>query len=107
MRLAELELLLAHFSAEKEAIEGGYYRIRATGEAQYELAFLMPDSCGTTSVNPQITVSVEGERVRPIALIDVYRMPIRKLTYTEETAEELELALADLVTTFKKVKGLD
>lgn len=106
MELTDLELLLTHFSAEKEYIDGGYYRLREKGENQYEIAFLMPDSCGTTTVNPQITVVVEAGQVTPLTLLDLYRTPVRNLTYTEETALAIEQALTELVAKFKEAKKI-
>ena len=100
MTLDELEFLLSNFDETKRFIEDGYYRIRPSDVDEYELAFLVADACGTTAINPQITLKVEGERITPRLLIDLATIPTKYLHYTSETSAELETALSQLVAKF-------
>lgn len=106
MTYAELLRLIEHYGEEKEYLEDGYYRLRQKKSQQYELAYLKPDTCGTTTVNPQLTVEVIGDKVRAISLIDLYGTPVRNLGDSEENAELLEQELSQLVTKFMLAKNL-
>eukprot|EP00825_Cyclidium_porcatum_P004147 TRINITY_DN11928_c0_g1_i1.p1 TRINITY_DN11928_c0_g1~~TRINITY_DN11928_c0_g1_i1.p1 ORF type:complete len:103 (+),score=4.54 TRINITY_DN11928_c0_g1_i1:178-486(+) len=50
----ELDLILKHFGAEKEFIGDGYFRIREKDSNRYEMAYLAPACCGTSTYHPQI-----------------------------------------------------
>ena len=100
MTLVELEFLLSHFDEKKRFIEDGYYRLRTSDVDEYELAFLVADACGTTAINPQITLKVEGERITPRVLIDLATTPTKYIHYAAETSAELETALSELVAKF-------
>lgn len=102
----ELVLLQAHFSQEREYLEDGYYRLRQISENQYELAFLVPDACGTTSPHPQITIERQNDSLQAVALMDLVVTPIRRISLSEGTKAVLEEGLTDLVLKFKQVKNL-
>ena len=100
MKLADLALLQTKFNEEKQFIDGGYYRLRQLDEHHYELAYLVADSCGSTSVHPQITIALEAGVIKPMSLLDFAATPTRQLRRTPETEAELEQALAQLVSQF-------
>lgn len=106
MTYDEWLLLKANFGEEKEYLGDGYYRLRQKADGQYELAYLKPDMCGTTTVNPQITLEIVGELVKPVALMDLFETPIQSISYSEETAERLEQELTELVAKFMAAKEL-
>lgn len=100
MTIADLQFILAHFDDSKRYIDGGYYRIRTTGYDEYELAFLVPDSCGSTTIHPQIKVKVEGNCLVPQVLIDLGTSPTQYIHYNSETSAQLDMALSTLVAKF-------
>ncbi|MGO2100763.1 hypothetical protein [Vagococcus salmoninarum] len=101
MEEAVLKELLNTFKAEKEYRNDGYYRIRQGQGETYELGFLVPDSCGTTSVSPQITISKVADRWVPIKLLDFASTPMKQLERTVDTEDALDEALKALVNKFK------
>lgn len=106
MKITDLDLLLQHFGEQKEAIGGGYYRLRKTDAHTYQLAYLVDAECSTTNYHPQITVEVTDEEITPTTLIDTEVTPAKMMSYNEETASELEQALDQLVEQFKTAKNL-
>lgn len=106
MTYAELLLLSDHYDDEKEFLGDGYFRLRQKDGQHYELAYLKADACGTTSVNPQITVEVIDKKVRAVSLLDLFSTPVRNISESEETEALLEQELATLVLKFKAAKDL-
>ncbi len=96
----ELLFLEAEIGAEKTYLKDGYYRIRENNFGQKELAFLIPDGCGTTSVHPQITLEKVGDNWQAIKLIDMGVSPTIMLEKNPETEQELDTKLDYL---FKKM----
>jgi len=99
----QLQSLINFFGPEKQFISDGYYRIRVISNQKVEMAFLVPDSCGTTSVHPQITVTKTQNNWEPINLIDMAETPTKFIEKSEETAIFLNNALEELVQKFKSV----
>lgn len=89
------ELVLANFSADKEYIADGYYRLRPTEEG-YQMAYLVPGLCGETLIHPEITIEqVDGQAV-PIRLMDLETTPTTRLSVKDGDQEQIE-AQADLL----------
>lgn len=97
----ELLILEAEIGAEKTYLTDGYYRVRENNLGQKELAFLIPDGCGTTSVHPQITLEKVGDNWQAVKLIDMGVSPTIMLEKNPETVQELDKRLSQL---FKKMK---
>lgn len=106
MEKRELDLILKNFGPEKEFIGEGYFRIREKDEGRYEMAFLVPACCGTSTHHPQITIRVEDEKIIPEFLMDWEEMPIKNIRYSDETREVLEQELDKLCRKFLAVKNL-
>lgn len=81
----------------KTYLKNGYYRIRSMASNQKELAFLKPDGCGSTSVNPQITIEKINDIWVAVKLIDMGSAPTKFLTRDNETSDELDTALVMLI----------
>ncbi|MGO2082515.1 hypothetical protein [Vagococcus sp.] len=105
MEKKRLTNLLSSFTAEKQYIQDGYYRIRQKTESIYELAFLVTDSCGASCVHPQITVEVKADTLVPLQLFDLGVQPTRHVLYDEETQLILELELEKLIKKFECVQN--
>ncbi|CZQ97989.1 Hypothetical protein Tpal_2206 [Trichococcus palustris] len=102
----ELDLILKHFGPEKEFIGDGYFRIREKDSNRYEMAYLAPACCGTSTYHPQITIRVEDEKIIPEFLMDMEETPIKNISYSDETSEVLEQELDKLCSKFLAVKNL-
>lgn len=106
MKLSELNLLKENFSAEKEYIGAGYYRLKELGENEYELSFSVPGECGTSNYHPKINLLIEGEEIVPFSLMDIETNPITILDDAPENQEQLQEQLDLLVEKFKQAKNL-
>lgn len=96
MTQEELDLLTQHLSADKQFIHDGYYRLRKLDETTYEVAFLVADACGATSVHPQITIEKQGDTWQAVKLLDFVSTPVETIVYSQETAQELSDRLEQL-----------
>ena len=103
MELERITNLLSFFSEEKYFFDNGYYRIRIISDLEKELAFLVLDGCGSTSVHPQITIEKFTDKWLATKLIDLKTRPTKMIYRNEATSEELDEALNDLVNKFEKV----
>ena len=97
MTQEELDLLTQHLSADKQFIHDGYYRLRKLDETTYEVAFLVADACGATSVHPQITIEKQGDTWQAVKLLDFVSTPVETTVYSQETAQELSERLEQLI----------
>lgn len=95
--------ILPHFSAEKTYHGDGYYRIRQVDDRTYELAFLVADACGSTSVHPQITLWLENNDLVPTKLIDMGTAPTKFIQRDITNAAWLDNQLEQLINRFKSV----
>lgn len=98
-----LKSLLAFFDEEKKYYVDGYYRLRKVEADKFELAYLIPDACGATSVHPQITIEKVKDIWLPTKLMDMGKSPIQFIERNTETEAILEGALTELVVKFEKV----
>ena len=97
MKDQQLKMLKEKIGSDKTYLKDGYYRIRETGSGQHEIAFLKPEGCATTSVNPQITLEkVNGEWLG-VKLIDMGTSPTRFLKRDEGVGEVIDCELELLV----------
>lgn len=96
MTQEEIDVLTKHLSADKQFIHDGYYRLRELDERTYELAFLVADACGATSVHPQITIEKQGDTWQAVKLLDFVSTPVETIVYSQETAQELSERLEQL-----------
>lgn len=99
----KLESLLAFFDEEKKYYVDGYYRLRKLESDEFELAYLIPDACGATTVHPQITIEKHEEIWIPTKLIDMWTSPTQFVEKNSETEKFLDNALAELVLKFEHV----
>lgn len=88
-------IVLENFSADKEFIEDGYYRVRAVEEG-YQIAYLVPGLCGETLIHPEITIKVVDGQAVPIRLMDLETTPTTRLSVKDGDQEQIE-AQADLL----------
>lgn len=96
MTQEELDILKQHLSEEKQFIHDGYYRLRQLDEMTYELAFLVADACGSTSVHPQITFEKQGNTWQAVKLLDFISTPVETIVYSNDTSHELSDRLEKL-----------
>ena len=80
----------------KYPFQEGHCRLRALGENQYELAFLVSDPCGSSLVHPQVTVAVTETTVVPLRLLDFGATPLLRLEASAANEATLEEALTAL-----------
>lgn len=101
-----IDTLSEYFNEEKQFIEDGYYRLRKKTEVTYDLAYLVPSSCGTMNIHPQITLSVQGDQLIATSLMDFETTPTKHIQRTTETEQLLDLELEKLVGRFLQAKKL-
>ncbi|MGL4643019.1 MAG: hypothetical protein ACRCVH_01795 [Vagococcus fluvialis] len=89
--------LMSKIGSEKTYLTDGYYRIRDNKLGQKELAFLKPDECGTTSVNPQITVEEVDGNWLAVKLMDMGNDSTKFIIRDDATKEELDNELEKLI----------
>lgn len=99
------EAAAANYSADKEYIGDGYYRLRPTEEG-YQMAFLVPGLCGETLIHPEITVQVIDGIATPIRLMDLEHTPTLRLSVKEGDGEEIERQAEELLNKFMAAKKL-
>ncbi|WP_288395953.1 hypothetical protein [uncultured Vagococcus sp.] len=89
--------LMSKIGSDKTYLTDGYYRIRDNKSGQKELAFLKPDGCGTTSVNPQITVEEVDGNWLAVKLMDMGNNLTKFIIRDDATKEELDNELEKLI----------
>lgn len=94
--------LMSQIGSDKTYLTDGYYRIRENKSGQKELAFLKPEGCATTSVNPQITVEEENGTWIAVKLIDMGSSPTKFIIRDDTTKEELDNELERLIQKMEK-----
>ncbi|EOI06358.1 hypothetical protein UAY_00409 [Enterococcus moraviensis ATCC BAA-383] len=99
-RKQQLDKLLTAFTEEKRFISDGYYRIRTINPSTLELAYLLSGPCGDSIVHPQITLSINGEEVVGIKLIDMYSSPQLFMHRNDENSNQIDNALDKLIEKF-------
>lgn len=103
-RVEKLNLLQTVFNEKKKFIENGYYRIRSIDDVTLEIAFLKAGSCGETVVHPQITVRLNHSEAIGLKLIDMDTAPPKFLSRDSSTADEIDVAMDNLIERFLKIK---
>ncbi len=98
---ARLERLMTHIGPEKTYLFDGYYRIRENNLGQIEIAYLKPDGCGTTSVNPQLTLELVEGKLIPVKLMDMGKSPNVFLKRDASNGDLLDRELQDLLKRFE------
>ena len=99
------ETVLANFSADKEFIEDGYYRVR-TVEEGYQMAYLVPGLCGETLIHPEITIEVVDGQAVPIRLMDLETTPTTRLSVKDGDQEQIEAQADRLLDKFLAAKPI-
>lgn len=99
----KLKSLLAFFDEEKKYYVDGYYRLRKLETDKFELAYLIPDACGATTVHPQITIEKHEDIWTPTKLIDMWTSPTQFVERNSETEKFLNEALHRLAFRFENV----
>ncbi|MGM0213953.1 hypothetical protein [Enterococcus sp. AZ109] len=105
MNQKKWEVVRANYSAEKEYIEDGYYRLRPTEEG-YQLAFLVPGMCGETLIHPEITIEMIDGVATPIRLIDMESTPTLRLSVKDGDGKEIKQQTEALLNKFIAAKKL-
>lgn len=103
MEQEKISQLEPFFNAEKQHFNDGFYRLRSLSEDVKELAFLVPAGCGSTAVNPQITIEKRNEGWVGTKLIDFKSTPTRMLYRDTENAQVIDEELEALVQKFERV----
>lgn len=99
------ETVLAHYSADKEFIEDGYYRVR-TVEEGYQMAYLVPGLCGETLIHPEITIEIVNGQAVPIRLMDLETTPTTRLSVKDGDQEQIEAQAEALLDKFLAAKNI-
>lgn len=102
MEVDLLEELKQAIGSDKTYLDDGYYRIRPTEFGGYELAYLKPEGCATTSVHPQITIEQLEGKWMGVKLIDMATSPTKFLTRDNGEGEEIDLQLNFLLEKMKQ-----
>ncbi|MEO1769534.1 MULTISPECIES: hypothetical protein [Enterococcus] len=99
------EKVLANYTAEKEFIKDGYYRVRPVEEG-YQMAYLVPGLCGETLIHPEITLEVINGKAVPIRLMDLETTPTTRLSAKAGDQEQIEAQAEMLLEKFVAAKNL-
>lgn len=102
MKQDKLALLEQTFCDGKIFVNNGYYRIRTLSDDEKEIAYLVSDPCGATTVHPQITIEKREDEWIATKFIDLEVTPTQRLYREPETEALLDDALESLITQFEE-----
>lgn len=90
--------LQARFADEKLLTKEGVYRLRLSGKAQFELAFIKTGPCGESVYQPLIKGTFAEKEAIPTYLLDLAAQPMTQISQrTSENAAVLDKALVALM----------
>ena len=88
--------LQARFADEKLLTKEGVYRLRLSGKAQFELAFIKTGPCGESVYQPLIKGTFAEKEAIPTYLLDLAAQPMMQIS--QRTSEAvLDKALVALI----------
>ncbi|MFW8616923.1 hypothetical protein ACOJB1_03525 [Enterococcus innesii] len=90
--------LQARFTDEKLLTKEGYYRLRLSGKAQFELAFIKTGPCGESVYQPLIKGTFAEKEAIPTYLLDLAAQPMMQISQrTSENAALLDKVFVELM----------
>ena len=106
-QMDQLEFVLTQFSASREYLEDGYYRVQDFGDGTYELEFSTAGYCGTFDSHPAIKFRIDAETKTMTFLLyrDMVVSPIQFFKPESKTDQDFVQARFDqLLTKFYQAK---